>query len=104
MILGDEQNCLDECGGVGGKCSFCGESGYCCNPSSGFGDCSEMIHFGMTIQKGYTGDFQCVQYRKVSKDYNIVEIKNRFCNRYKVHSTSTLVITQIIVLLSYKLV
>ena len=27
-----------------------------------------MIHFGMTIQKGYTGDFQCVQYRKV-KDF-----------------------------------
>lgn len=74
---------MDECGGVGGKCeSVCGTKGYCCNPSNGFGDCVEMIHYGMMIQKDYTDEFQCVQYNANYSytcdhpDYTLVELKS----------------------------
>ena len=74
---------MDKCGGVGGKCeSVCGTKGYCCNPSSGFGDCVEMIHYGMMIQKDYKEDFQCVQYNANYSyscdhpEYTLVELKS----------------------------
>ena len=32
-------NCWDQCGQKGGKCSVCGESGYCCRNKDWKGDC-----------------------------------------------------------------
>ena len=90
-IKNEIPDCLDQCGGVGGKCEeICGPSkltfssrlihsdliiqtvigGYCCAPGNDFGDCSEMIRYGMSLIDPNidTNEFKCVHYRNpVSK-------------------------------------